>query len=256
MMVEATTATTTVGAWMTVDPLTLSPDDPLDQARVHMLSSRIRHLPVTQGAKLVGMVSARDLVGIADLHGRRAREVMHFPVETTVVDLPVAKAAGHLLLRRFSSLPVVQGSQELIGILTTTDLVRLACTELSERPVANLMTPRPLATIEPETPLDVARLLMKVEHVRHLPVVEGDSLVGFLSDLDVLAVDPGSDLTVAGAMAREVRELSPGMPACEAGRILVRDRIDALPVLDRGHLVGVLSVFDYLRFLACELLSH
>jgi CBS domain-containing protein len=238
----------TVATLMTADPLTLSPDDRLDEARVLMLSSRVRHLPVTDGARLMGMVSVRDLVGIADLHRRHAREVMHSPVETIAEGLPVTEAAARMMARRFHSLPVVHGSQ-LIGIVTSTDLVRLACAELDEQPVHLLMTPRPLATIEPDTPLDVARLLMKVEHVRHLPVVDGERLVGFLSDLDVLAIDTGSDRTVGEAMARECRELTPEMLAAEAGRILVRDRIDALPVLRRRLLVGVLSVFDFLRFL-------
>lgn len=240
---------TTVGELMTTDPLTLRPEERLDVARTLMLSSRIRHLPVVEGAQVLGMVSLRDLVPIPLLRERFAREVMHAPVDTAGPGEPVAEAAGHLLRRRFSSLAVVDRGR-LVGIVTTTDLVRLACTRLGDQPVSRLMTPCPLATIEPDSPIDVARLLMKVEHIRHLPVVRGPDMVGFLSDLDVLAIDPGSALTVAEAMAKqEVRRLAPEMRAAEAGRILVRDRLDALPVLRGTHLAGILSAFDYLHYL-------
>jgi CBS domain-containing protein len=238
----------TVGELMSADPLTLAPYDRLDVARALMLSSRIRHLPVVDGARVVGMVSARDLVHVALPGERRAGDVMHAPVDTARPDEPAVEAAAHLLRRRFSSLAVVERGK-LVGIVTTTDLVRLASAQLGDEPVSRLMTACPLATVEPDSPIDVARLLMKVEHVRHLPVMRGQEMVGFLSDLDVLAVDPGSELTVAQAMTGEVRHFAADMRAAEAGRILVRDRLDALPVLRGAHLAGILSAFDFLQFL-------
>lgn len=56
--------TTPVSAVMTTSVLTVSPDTSLHQAARHMASRWIRHLPVVDDGRVVGMVSQRDLVGI------------------------------------------------------------------------------------------------------------------------------------------------------------------------------------------------
>src|SRR5262245_45163673 len=108
---------TTVGEVMTADPVMLAPDERLDVARAMMLSCRIRHLPVGLGGKLLGMVSARDLLGASPLHETTARQVMHHPVETTTPDTPIAVAAEQMILHHFSSLPVIERGS-VVGIVT------------------------------------------------------------------------------------------------------------------------------------------
>ena len=48
--------------WMTKDPVTASPDTTTDEAAATMLSSGFRHLPVAQGADVLGVVSLRDVL--------------------------------------------------------------------------------------------------------------------------------------------------------------------------------------------------
>jgi CBS domain-containing protein len=55
-------AITTVAEVMTPRPLTLSPDDTLEQARFVMLEHGFRHLPVVAGKQLTGIVSLRDVL--------------------------------------------------------------------------------------------------------------------------------------------------------------------------------------------------
>jgi CBS domain-containing protein len=50
-----------VSSWMTRDPMTASPDDPVEQALQTMLDHNFRHLPVVEGDEVVGIVSIRDL---------------------------------------------------------------------------------------------------------------------------------------------------------------------------------------------------
>lgn len=52
----------TVSAWMTDDPVTVAPDTDTEEAAMTMLSQGFRHLPVIDGADLVGIVSLRDLL--------------------------------------------------------------------------------------------------------------------------------------------------------------------------------------------------
>ena len=50
-----------VSDWMTAEPLTVAPDTPVEVARELMLEHHFRHLPVTRGEELLGIISMRDL---------------------------------------------------------------------------------------------------------------------------------------------------------------------------------------------------
>jgi len=51
-----------IAHWMSAAPRTVSPDTSLEEARDLMDSNHIRHLPVTEGGRLIGMLSMRDLI--------------------------------------------------------------------------------------------------------------------------------------------------------------------------------------------------
>jgi CBS domain-containing protein len=55
---------TTVADWMTRDPETLDPDESTEHAAVLMIHGGFRHLPVTEGEDVVGMLSIRDLMRV------------------------------------------------------------------------------------------------------------------------------------------------------------------------------------------------
>ena len=48
--------------WMTKDPITASPDTDTDEAAVTMFTNGFRHLPVTDGSEILGVVSLRDVL--------------------------------------------------------------------------------------------------------------------------------------------------------------------------------------------------
>ena len=52
-----------VSSWMTRDPITVGPDDDIEAALNTMLDHGFRHLPVVEGADVIGIVSIRDLAG-------------------------------------------------------------------------------------------------------------------------------------------------------------------------------------------------
>jgi CBS domain-containing membrane protein len=271
-----------VGTLMAPDPIRVRPDERLDIALALMVSYRFRHLPVEDDGRLVGVLSMRDLYaadlaepvssrGERALHlrGIEARQVMSTPVLTTQPAATLFSASELLLRRQISCLPVVE-EQRLVGILTCTDLLAPAIALLeseaargTQTAVSAIMTVRPIATIEADEHLDLARSLMNAHRVRHLPVVEADHVVGVLSDHDLLRAEL-SNLTPAAAAERlaarrrvRVREMMAGhaatldseSPAVEAARVLQRRRFGALPVISSGRLVGMLTVSDFLYYL-------
>jgi CBS domain-containing membrane protein len=124
---------------MSTELVTLTEEDTLHHAQRCMAQGRIRHLPVLRGAKLVGLVTHRDLLAasfsiFADVdRGEQRRvfasvpvvELMHRSVLTVSPDLPVADAARLLLENKLGCLPVVQENGDLVGMLTEADFLRL-----------------------------------------------------------------------------------------------------------------------------------
>lgn len=83
-------------------------------------------------------------------------------------------------------------SDTLVGITTERDLLRaaLAGVDLSATPVADYMTRNP-ASIPIDSDVRLAAVEMLALHARHLPVVDGDRVVGMLSARDLLHVVAG-----------------------------------------------------------------
>lgn len=118
---------------------------------------------------------------------------------------------------------------------------------------------REVTTVEEGDELALAVQLMGWSGVRHLPVMRGPRVVGMLSQRDLLArVSPRHrervEGTVGEAMSTPLHVAPPRMDTAEAAAIMVRERVDALPVVDAGALVGIVTSTDLLGQAAqCEI---
>ena len=104
----------------------------------------------------------------------------------------VSEVVALLAERRIGAVPVIAGGR-VEGIFSERDLVYGLAREgpaLLDRAVAEVMT-APALTVEPGTPLLSALALMTRRRIRHLPVVDGEALVGIVSigDLVKLRID-------------------------------------------------------------------
>jgi CBS domain-containing protein len=114
-------------------------------------------------------------------------EIMTTRVFTTAPETPVAEAAAAMVRGGFGSAVVLDGTV-LAGIVTERDVLRAAASgaELTRSPVARWMTRDP-QTAEADLDAERAAELMLGGGFRHLPVVEGNALVGIVSLRDLLS---------------------------------------------------------------------
>jgi acetoin utilization protein AcuB len=97
----------------------------------------------------------------------------------------------------FRHLPVVDGNGQLVGILTDRDIKRASASEatsldihellylLDQLDVSKVMTKKP-RTVAPKTPVKEAAGLMITHKIGCLPVLDGNRLVGIVTDIDLL----------------------------------------------------------------------
>jgi CBS domain-containing membrane protein len=133
------TAEPTVKEIMATELRTIDRNQTLDVAEELTASSHIRHLPVVEGARVVGVLSQRDLFQAAlartlgyGSNGRKrvlrtiaVKEVMSEPAVTVEASTAIREAARLMVSRKIGCLPVVD-RDALVGLVTEGDVVRHA----------------------------------------------------------------------------------------------------------------------------------
>ena len=118
-----------------------------------------------------------------------------------------------------------------------------------------------LVTLHVDEELSLASDIMNLARIRHLPIVEGDRLVGIISQRDLFKASLASvmgynyaetrdhlkSVAIREAMVKEVITVEPDTEIQEAGKIMLEKKIGCLPVIQDGRLVGMLTETDILR---------
>lgn len=165
----------------------------------------------------------------------RARDVMTQPVLSVAPDAPISQAIRLMLQKKISGLPVVDGAGRLVGLVTEGDFLRRAEAGTErKRPrwIEFLMGPGKLAeqytkshgarvsevmtadvrTATEDTPLEDIVGLMERHHIKRVPILRGDALVGIVTRANLLR-----------ALASVTHEVKPA----SAGDAEIRERIFA-----------------------------
>lgn len=136
-----------VSDWMTRDVITVEPNTPLPEALALMRKEHIRRLPVMEGGRLVGIVTYGDLreAGPSTATGLSVHEISYLLAKLGVGKLmtakpftvtpytPLTEAAALMLEHKVGGLPVMDGEQ-LVGIITESDIFRAFVRLLEEKP--------------------------------------------------------------------------------------------------------------------------
>ena len=126
---------------MTLEVTTIPPELSLEQAHQLMIKLGARHLPVVSGGKLAGIVSDRDILlkigqekdGRFVYPDQTVGEVMTLAPISAGVNASVAELAKVMIGKKIDALPIVTRENELIGLVTSSDLLALVSALPTER---------------------------------------------------------------------------------------------------------------------------
>lgn len=129
-------------------------------------------------------------------------------------------------------------------------------------PVSNIMT-KDLVTIIPTQSLYDAERLFNRHSIRHIPVVEGERVVGVISRTDLLRIS-FADLTenedsvesvvydmytIPQVMTKIPVTIESDTTIREAAEILANHSFHSIPVVEKGKLVGIITTTDLIKYL-------
>lgn len=141
----------------------------------------------------------------------KAREIMTQDVISILDEATIEDAARTLARNRISGLPVVDGSGNLVGLITEHDLI-----SKQGRHVSDIMT-RGVISVSADTEIEQVQHLLTNQRIRRVPVVDSGRVVGIVSRSDL--VRQIAMRWVCGVCGEIVRAMEPPAhcPRCGAG---------------------------------------
>ena len=130
-------------------------------------------------------------------------------------------------------------------------------------PISKIMTTK-VITLDRKDTLEYAEQIFKTNRIRHIPVVDGDKLLGMLSYTDLLRISFADSInedegiidavvynlfTIDQVMIKKVVCVSSTTTIKEVGELLVTRQFHAVPIVDNEKLVGIITTTDLINYL-------
>jgi len=110
--------------YMTLNPRTVNPEDSAQEIAEKMKTLNYRQFPVVENGKLVGIITETDLAdALTKNKDISIKEVMVTEPLTLMADASIENASDIIRVKNYNSLPVVSETNDLIGLLTVTDIL-------------------------------------------------------------------------------------------------------------------------------------
>lgn len=190
-----------VGRRMSHPVFTVQPDTPITKAHELMAREKVHRAPVVKNGKLVGIVTENDIQKaypssatslavweVASLiENIKVKDIMIKNVKTVQEATSIEEAARIMVDNKISALPVMRG-QELVGIITETDLFRIMLEMLGARHPGVRFT-----VLMPYQPGEIAKLTQAIYekggNITALSTFEGDTAADFMMTVKVEGVE-------------------------------------------------------------------
>lgn len=260
---------------MRPQPWTVRSTDLLGPVQRLMSTHSIRHVPVMDAERCIGMLSERDVLRYrakADADEEwwkvAVSDAMTTPLHTAGPEDSLTEVAGRLAAAQIGAMPIVERGT-LLGLVTVTDVldaevrVAMAGSPPPQATAATVMTPAPVTIAPGDSLLEAAQIMVDGE-LRHVPVIdEHGHAIGMVSDRDVrgLLGDPvvavqgwranaAASPRVRDAMTQPAIVIPEDRPLLQVAEMFADHKIGAMPVVSRaGTVVGIVSYVDVLRAL-------
>lgn len=129
-------------------------------------------------------------------------------------------------------------------------------------PISHIMT-KNVATVQVSDDLHDVIDLVKKNHIRHVPVLEGHDVVGIISSTDINRLtfsslfenQEGADeailemLSISQVMTQKPRTVEAALSIRDVAEILASEEYHALPVVENGQLAGIVTTTDVIKYL-------
>jgi len=134
---------------------------------------------------------------------------------------------------------------------------------IKKSPISTIMT-KDVITLRNSDSLELAEHLFKSNHIRHIPVVKDEMIIGMLSYTDLLrisfadAVDEDEEtvdtvvynmFTIGQVMAKNLVSVTSETTIKEVAKVLAKKEFHAIPVVDNNKLVGIVTTTDLINYL-------
>ena len=250
--------------FMTKDVITIDKDVNLNHVLNLMKKYEITKIPVVENKKLIGIVSDNIIayklgsirkrgVPASRLH---ASSVTDKDIECISPDTEIKTILKDVGKPGPTMLCVVE-NDSLVGVITKADLLQLVD---SKKQVREIMK-KNLHFVSPDDRVVHARRIMIDQNIARLPVVDKGKLVGMISDTEIAfaladlkkSLPLGrqkhrlDELLVEDVMKTPVVWTESKITISEAAKIMLNKNLGALPVIDNGKLVGIISRTDLLN---------
>lgn len=240
-------------------------DRNLRDARNLMERECISRLLVKDDDKIIGIITERDIARrLGTWRERKISDARVFVSSTFSKDLikinqnqPISLAASEMLKRGISSL-VVYDNGNVVGILTKTDIIKVL--KKSTAKVKDWMS-KPIITLGIGSNVLHARIVMLRNRIKRIPIVLANKLVGIVTEKDIAKAlglfrklvegkhwdERMKKILVEQIMSKDLITIHPEQSLSEVVKIMLRNRISGLPVVENGKLVGMITKTDLVR---------
>ena len=273
----------------TSDVVSIPPSKSIKDTAKVMMEHEFRRLPITDpgSGKVLGIVTVMDIL---DFFGggnkfniiekkyqdnflaainEPVREIMSRDVISLSSKSSIKEVVDLMLAKQIGALPLVDGDDKLVGIVTERDIALSFAGELDEKAVHDYMTTK-VFTTTPGTPIESACKIMVRNGLRRIPIVGGEAdiskaakkLLGIVTSTDIIrflnakelfdnlnsnAASKVLETKLSDIMVKDAVIAEPEDSINEICELFKISNIGGVPVVRDNDVVGIITERDILR---------
>ena len=185
-------------------------------------------------------------------------EIMEERVITVPADASLERAIALMVEKSVGGLPVVDREDRIVGIITERDIMHLRGEMIDGRTVGDVMSRR-VTTAPPGMTIEAAARTMMASGFRRLPVTADNFVCGLITATDIMRYLGSGDafrklvtgnfreavsIPIGTIMKTDIITTGPEEGLGDVARLMSRNRIGCLPVIDRSGLAGIVTERD------------